>query len=259
MRYLGNKTRLLAFIGEVLRHRGIRAGTAVDPFSGTASVARALKRRRFDVVAGDLMEYAYVFARAYVEAAAEPTFPALAGKLDGRTATLAGVVAYLNRLPPAPAFLHHHYTPAGDDGRRHGRMYFTPRNAARIDAIRARLETWRRADRIGQDGYYLLLAALLEAADAVANTTGVYAACVKTWQPNAKRPLRLRVPRVIPRNGCRAVRQDALALVEHIEPFDLLYLDPPYNARQYAAYYHIPELIARGWFDAPIALRGKTG
>jgi adenine-specific DNA-methyltransferase len=36
-------------------------------------------------------------------------------------------------------------------------------------------------------------------------------------------------------------------------------VDPPYNTRQYAGYYHVPELIARGWFDGPVALRGKTG
>ncbi|MDQ6888562.1 MAG: DNA adenine methylase, partial [Gemmatimonadota bacterium] len=38
-----------------------------------------------------------------------------------------------------------------------------------------------------------------------------------------------------------------------------LYIDPPYNARQYAGYYHVPEIIARGWFGEPIVLSGKTG
>jgi adenine-specific DNA-methyltransferase len=36
-------------------------------------------------------------------------------------------------------------------------------------------------------------------------------------------------------------------------------VDPPYNTRQYAGYYHVPELIARGWFDGAVELRGKTG
>jgi adenine-specific DNA-methyltransferase len=38
-----------------------------------------------------------------------------------------------------------------------------------------------------------------------------------------------------------------------------LYVDPPYNTRQYAGYYHVPELIARGWFEDEVKLRGKTG
>jgi adenine-specific DNA-methyltransferase len=60
-------------------------------------------------------------------------------------------------------------------------------------------------------------------------------------------------------NHCCAARRDATAAVEAAGDFDLLYLDPPYNSRQYIGYYHIPELIARGWYDAPPRLRGKTG
>ena len=78
MRYIGNKTRLLGFIRQVLRARGIAPGRAVDPFSGTASVARALKRWGFAVTAGDIMEYGYIFARAYVEVTKTPAFPQLA-------------------------------------------------------------------------------------------------------------------------------------------------------------------------------------
>jgi adenine-specific DNA-methyltransferase len=40
---------------------------------------------------------------------------------------------------------------------------------------------------------------------------------------------------------------------------ELLYIDPPYNARQYSGYYHVPEVIARGWFETMPVLRGKTG
>jgi hypothetical protein len=138
-------------------------------------------------------------------------------------------------------------------------MYFTPENAARIDHIRSRIEEWHRADRIDRDLYHLLLAALIEAADRVANTTGVYAAFVKSWQPNARRRLRLQLPEIHEGNGCRAEQADALALVPDLEPFDLLYLDPPYNNRQYPGYYHIPELLAMGWFDGEPELRGKTG
>src|SRR5688572_23865484 len=67
VRYIGNKTKLLRFIRGVLHKRGIHGGRAVDPFSGTASVARDLKRLGFHVIASDLMEYAHVLAKAYVE------------------------------------------------------------------------------------------------------------------------------------------------------------------------------------------------
>jgi adenine-specific DNA-methyltransferase len=253
LRYIGNKTRLLHFIRRVLRARGIGPGTAVDPFSGTASVARALKRWRFQTAASDIMEYGFVLARAYVEVSAPPQFPALAGRLG--SSDLPRALDALNRLPGEPGLIHEHYSPAGADGR----MYFTPENAARIDAIRYQLESWRTAGEVDADGYHVLLAALIEAADRVANTTGVYAAFVKSWQPNARRALQLRPVSLIAGNGCTAARNDALDAVRNAGTFDLLYLDPPYNARQYAGYYHIPELIARGWFDGVVAMRGKTG
>jgi adenine-specific DNA-methyltransferase len=254
MRYIGNKTRLLHFIRRVLRARGIQPGRAVDPFSGTASVARALKRWKFSVDASDIMQYGYVFAHAYVEVIKPPPFDGLEG------GGLHAALRQLNALQPEPGFIHEHYTPAGVAGATHGRMYFTPVNAARIDAMRVRIEEWLSAGVITADEHLTLLAALIEASDRVANTTGVYAAFVKSWQPNARRPLELRAaPRHVIGNGCHARRTDALDAVESAGSFDLLYLDPPYNARQYAGYYHIPELIARGWFDGDVATRGKTG
>jgi adenine-specific DNA-methyltransferase len=259
VRYIGNKTRLLGFIADVLEDRGIRPGTAVDPFSGTASVAADLKRRGFRVVASDIMEYAYVFARAYVEVPRLPSAPALQDIVGSDDDSLESILSYLDRLDGEPAFVHEHYSPDGGDGAIHGRMYFTPANAARIDAIRGVLDGWQRHRLIDGDTFHVLLAALLEAADRVANTTGVYAAFVKSWQPNATRPLELRVPAVVPGNGCRAARRDAVDLVSELPDFDLLYLDPPYNSRQYAGYYHIPELIALGWFDGDVQTRGKTG
>jgi adenine-specific DNA-methyltransferase len=257
MRYIGNKTRLLDFIRRTLRRRGVTAGRAVDPFSGTASVARALKRWGFAVAASDIMEYGYVFARAYVELVRAPRYDALAAECGG--AGLTHVLAHLDALPPEAGFVHEHYAPLGGAGARHGRMFFTPVNAARIDAIRARIEAWRSAGAVDDDGFHVLLASLIEAADRVANTTGVYAAFVKTWQPNALRPLQLRAERHVEGNGCSAARADAGEAVAAAGEFDLLYLDPPYNARQYAGYYHIPELLARGWFDGEVATRGKTG
>jgi adenine-specific DNA-methyltransferase len=257
LRYIGNKTRLLGFIRRVIRARGIEAGTAVDPFSGTASVARALKRWNFSVAASDIMEYGYVLASAYVEAVQPPRFERLRGEAGG--AELRHVLRHLNTVPAEPGFMHEHYSPAGDDGARHGRMYFTPENAARIDAVRRRIHEWDAAGLLDGTARNTLLAALIEAADRVANTTGVYAAFVKAWQPNAQRPLMLRALPHIPGNSCHAYRRDAVAAVADAGTADLLYLDPPYNARQYAGYYHIPELIARGWFDGPVRLRGKTG
>lgn len=255
MRYIGNKQKLLPFIGAALDALGIRGGTACDPFAGTAAVSRFLKERGFTVVCGDLMEYSYVLQRAQVELDEAPRFDGLPEIVAGARDPLDTVLRHLNRLPGRPGEVHRHFSPAGGSGRR----YFNRENAARIDAVRETILEWRRAGRITEDEGHVLLAALLEAADRVANTTGVYAAYVKSWQPNARRPLRLARPPLVTGTGraCRAHRADAFDLVGNLPPFDLLYLDPPYNARQYVSYYHIPELLATGAPFPP--LRGKTG
>jgi adenine-specific DNA-methyltransferase len=249
VRYIGNKTKLLGFIGEFLRGRRIAGGRALDAFAGTAAVGSHLKSCGFDVVGCDIMTYSYVLQQAYVVADTHPTFDGLGG------ASLATVLARLEDIPPHRSFITEHYSAPA-------RMYFTPDNAARIDAIRHTIHDWRTAGHLTDAEYYILLATLLEAADAVANTAGVYAAYLKRWQPNALRPLRLTVPDLTVDSGrrCEAHKGDVNQLLENLGEFDLLYLDPPYNTRQYGGYYHVPELLARGWFDdAPPVIRGKTG
>jgi adenine-specific DNA-methyltransferase len=270
MRYIGNKTRLLSFITGAIERLGIPSGTAHDAFAGTSAVGRALKERGWRVASSDLMTYSYVFQRAYVVAqrmpsiaelrAADPDLgralrsPAFRARARTRHGTTLGSVAeYLEQwLDPQPGFFTSHF--AGE------RMYFTRENAQRIDTVRATLHRWHSAGLMGDDAYYLLLAALIEGADRVANTAGVYAAYIKSWQPNALRPLRLAPLHPMEgAPGSSAHRADALDVARTVGSLDLLYVDPPYNSRQYSGYYHVPELIARGWSDAVPPLRGKTG
>ena len=262
MRYIGNKTKLLAFIGDLLGAKHITGGRALDAFAGTSAVGSFLKARGFAVAGCDIMTYSYVLQRAYVVADAMPTFDGLAaepGLQHGHS--LTDLLRHLETtLPSRPSFITEHYSAPVDEPS-DARMYFTRDNAERIDAIRHTLHDWHAAGRIVDDEYFILLAALLEAADAVANTAGVYAAFLKRWQPNARKPLRLDSPPLVVGTGrpCQAHHADVNAVIDSLGHFDLLYLDPPYNNRQYSGYYHVPELLARGWFTDTPALRGKTG
>jgi adenine-specific DNA-methyltransferase len=265
VRYIGNKTKLVPFLLETLGELDLSPGLACDPFAGTASVGRALKMAGWRVLCGDLMASSYAYQVARVEMDQTPRYSgALAGGMRTRPyLSYSAVLRVLEALPPTPGFVTEHYTPAGEDGRKHGRMYFTPENGAAIDAVRERIADWRVEGLIDRPGEQLLLATLIQAADRVANTTGVYASFVKTWQPNATRRIQLRpvrptVPPATSALGCSAFRGRAEVLLHRAGTLELLYLDPPYNERQYPGYYHLPELLAQGW-DPPPELRGKTG
>jgi adenine-specific DNA-methyltransferase len=261
VRYIGNKNRLIPFIRRALEQLNIEGRTACDPFAGTAAVARFLKNHGYSVATSDIMSFSFVLQWAYVVVDRIPDFEGLASMIDLDEDPLAATIAHLNRVAPIQEFIYDHFSPEGHAGSEHDRRYFTPENAAKIDAVRRQICEWRQHGQLNDDENYVLLAALIEAADRVANTTGVYAAYVKTWQPNATKDLRLRPPRMVTGTGlsCRAFQLDAIDLMGKLDGFDLLYLDPPYNTRQYAGYYHIPEIIAEGWFDERPVLRGKTG
>jgi adenine-specific DNA-methyltransferase len=246
VRYIGNKTRLLPFILRTLKKSGIAVGSAHDAFAGTASVSRALKEHGWRVHSSDLLMSSYVLQRAYVVA------ESAGGNLEAQAHELAS-------LPPREGFITRHFSPATRGGTS-PRMYFTPENAGRIDAAREELEVWREAGKLGADDYYILLAAIIEGADRVANTAGVYASYMKRWQPNAKRSFGIAPEK--PVSGAQPAEahlMDAVDAAKQIGEVDLIYIDPPYNSRQYVAYYHIPEILARGWTPSAPAIRGKVG
>lgn len=265
MRYLGNKTKLVPFILRTVKRLEIEPGVACDPFAGTASVSIALKRAGWTVRAGDLMATSFAFQIARVALDATPRFSAKLlpenERNGSRRISYRRLLAWLSS-GEAAGFVTEHYTPAGTEGSANGRMYFTEANARKIDFVRERIQRWVDEELIDGGRAQLLLATLIEAADRVANTTGVYASFVKTWQPNAVRDLDLRpivpTPRADDAGPSSGFLGPASTLLRDAGAVDLIYLDPPYNGRQYPGYYHIPELLARGWADDP-EIRGKTG
>lgn len=270
MRYIGSKEALLPFLAHICAVEGLARGTLLDPFAGTAAVSRHFKRLGWRVVSGDLMRYSYAFQRAYVVANRYPAFERLlagplAGEIgptirqlsfDSESEPLRRVIAWLNALPGERGFFWRNYSEAGSDGTDAPRKYLSPENAARIDAIRGRLAAWQAAGVIDDEEFHLLLASLIEAIPSVSNISGTYGAFLKEYDPRAHKPLTLEPPEIIPSDLTHAAHlADANALVRQVE-CDLLYLDPPYNTRQYATNYHLLETAAAG--DEP-PLRGRTG
>jgi adenine-specific DNA-methyltransferase len=224
IKYLGSKRRLVPVLGAIATVAGARR--ALDLFTGTTRVAQELKLRGAHVTAVDTARYAEMFAQCYVA-------------LDGADADCAAIEAARRDLMARP----------GIDG------YFTetfcvqsrfvqPDNGRRIDAMRDAIERDYRDSWM----YPVLLTSLVEAADRVDSTTGVQMAYVKQWADRSYRPITLRVPELVSGPGI-AVRADAVEAVRSLGPFDLAYLDPPYNQHRYFTNYHVWETLV-AW-DAP--------
>ena len=249
MRYLGNKTKLLCFIDEVLEKYSISGETFVDLFSGTCSVGDHYKDR-FHVDANDYMFFAKVLAEAKLQNSKIPTFKKFISKY-----LVDPFVWFNNQIYQYDEafFVTNHYAPRGD------RMYFTEDNALKIDGIRLDIEELYKDGYLKDNEYYYLLASLLESALRVSNTSGTYQAFFKFWETRATKPFTLSPLEIEEKELCsttnNAYCKDSNVLAREIEG-DIVYIDPPYTITQYANSYHVLETIAR--YDSP-ELFGKTG
>ncbi|HEX4950435.1 MAG TPA: DNA adenine methylase [Blastocatellia bacterium] len=245
MNYIGSKLTLLPFLEEVFRQ--VTDGSErvfCDLFAGTGAVGRHFKKLGLQVLANDLQYYAYALNKAYLEINETPVFTGL------QALSTQDPLSFINALPGVPGFITNHYSPVG------GRQYYTAANAQKADAIRQAMEQWRNDGVITEQEYFYVLCSLLEAIDQVANTASVYGAYLKQFKASALRPLQLKPLQLTNHvSGCRVWHRDANELIEEIV-CDVLYLDPPYNHRQYGANYHVLETIAA--YDTP-HLQGVTG
>jgi len=262
MKYIGNKQRLLDFIdGVIQKERLPQKGTFIDIFTGTTNVAQYYKKKGYRIISNDLMTYSYVFQQAYIKNNQFPNFDNLlqskyfninTGPLNNKYEPLRIVIEYLNELPGKKGFIFKHYAPDGE----FKRQFFSNENAMRIDSTRGQIDNWQKEELLSEAEFYILLASLIDAADFVANISGTYGAYLKIWRSMALKPFTMLIPNLIESNLEHQIHQeDSNKIIDDLDS-DILYIDPPYNTRQYAANFHILETLAR--WDNP-KVYGKTG
>jgi adenine-specific DNA-methyltransferase len=239
-KYLGAKHRLLDFVSHAILARVPEPWVFIDGFAGTGVVAYRFRRQARRIVANDLLYSNYVACQAFLNSTPD----------NVRPARLAELLELLNRLPPRPGYAHRHY----------GGRYFTPENAARIDAVREGIEELQLRDACTGQEKLVLLTSLLYAADKAANTVGQYDAYLKNLHTaggrrgeagrhlvdsNVFKPLQLLPPVLELGTGGHSVYNEDLNRLIHRLEGEVLYLDPPYNGRQYVDCYHVLENILR--------------
>ncbi len=262
MNYIGSKYSLLHFLEKgILRKIDSSCRVFFDVFAGTGTVGWHFKQQGFRIVANDIQYYAYCLNRALVKINQAPEFSGILKELKViRTALFYDavdvVLEYLNTLKGKAGFVYRNYCPGGTAGSAFRRQYFSDENGRRCDAVRMQIEAWREEGKLTEDEYFYLLASLIDAVDKVANTASVYGAFLKRIKKSAMKPLRLERLAIVESDEDHDVyNKNGQQLVERL-PCDVLYMDPPYNQRQYCANYHVLETIAR--YDHP-ELKGVTG
>jgi adenine-specific DNA-methyltransferase len=220
-RYLGNKYKLLPFITSTVAENCDAVGSVADIFAGTGAVASAFTDKR--LITNDNLYSNYICHLAWFSPQ-----PYSRKKVERLIADYNGLdVLSDNYMSDTFAD-----------------TFFSRYDCRKIGFIREDIEKRFVQGEINARERALLVTSLLYAADKIANTCGHYDA-FRQGIAFEKR-LELSVPR--PADSLNAgnvcYNEDTNELVKRISA-DLVYIDPPYNSRQYCDAYHLLENIAR--------------
>ena len=220
-RYLGNKYKLLDFIKSTIASECQGINTVADIFAGTGSVASAFTDKK--LITNDILYFNYICHVAWFGSQKynEPKIEAL-------------VCDYNLAQPQEENYMSEKFSDT----------FFSAVDCRKIGFIREDIEKRYNAGEINARERAILITSLLYAMDKIANTCGHYDAYIKgaTFEKHLELTLPLASNENNKNNQC--YNEDANRLVERIEA-DLVYIDPPYNSRQYCDAYHLLENVAR--------------
>jgi len=244
LNYIGCKHTLLEKITEIMESNIPNMGdkTFMDLFAGTGSVGFNMQDHFKSVSANDLETYSYIINYALL--------------CCNYSSKIQSLIEDCNYLEFVEGLVYKNYSPNVDCER----MFFTSDNAMKCDAIRVFIDEKFEKEEITENEKMFLIASLLVSIDKVANTSCVYGAYLKEFKKTALKALKM-VPihkRLVGTGLNQVFNKKAEDLVkQEKEGWDVLYLDPPYNQRQYAANYSPLNYIAE--YNSDIGLKGKTG
>ncbi|MBU0567075.1 DNA adenine methylase [bacterium] len=262
MNYIGSKLSLLEFLEDSINKVVDKnCDTFCDLFAGTGIVGSYFKKKGYKIISNDIQYYSYVLNRHYIGNHKELSFSKLTKeipklkKIDIKNRKNF-VCDYLSNLKGTKGFIYKNYCIGGTKDKEEQRQYFSDENGMRCDATRQKIENWKKEKTISDDEYYFLITSLVESIDKYANTASVYGAFLKKLKKTAQNRLILKPVELIINDREHKVFNEDINKVSEKVKGDILYLDPPYNHRQYATNYHLLETIAK--YDNP-KIHGKTG
>ena len=219
-RYIGGKSLLLEEIFNSIPVK-MRKGTFCDVFAGTGIVGSYAFSYFDKVILNDLLYSNEIIYRAFF---GHGTFSI--EKLQRFRQDMARE----SKTIKSPNYFSQNF----------GGKYFSNSAAKAIGFIREVIElnpyNFNKRERA------IALASLVYSIDRIANTVGHYEAYRKKGSSFKELDFRLIQPTI--NLEAEIFRKDANDLVRQIEA-DVVYIDPPYNSRQYGRFYHVLETLIK--------------
>lgn len=214
-RYLGNKHKLLGFIEDIISEKCGKINSVCDIFAGTGVVGERFNNPEIKLISNDFLSANHACLQAFL------------GTSIDMQEVISQKIDYLNKLSSdEDNYFSKHF----------GGTYFSKENAKKIGVVREEIERISETETEKN----ILICSLLYAMDKVANTVGHYDAFRKNL--DMLQSIKLLVPIIdyLNNQNNEIYKENANALIRKIS-CDVLYLDPPYNSRQYSDAYHLME------------------
>lgn len=220
-RYLGNKYKLLPFIKSVVSNECHDINVVVDIFAGTGAVASAFQDKQ--LITNDILYSNYI-----------SNFAWFSPKGYSKKKLINILQTYNSMKINEENYMTQNFS----------NTYFSYEDCAKIGYIREDIEKKFNNKEINERERALLITSLLYAMDKIAKTCGHYDAYRKGVEFDMH--LELLFPEASKSNNKknRCYNTDSNLLAKKINA-DLVYIDPPYNSRQYCDTYHLLENVAR--------------
>lgn len=253
--YIGSKKKLIDFLDNVVNkivstYKDKTNIKFFDGFAGTGIVGSSFhKKYNFITISNDLEYYSYIINYSLLCVSYSKKLETLIKEINN------DLNDDNNKVIKNYDLITMNYSPKGKDKRK----FWTDTNAIRCDYIRFIIDTKLEKNVITEDEHIYLIGSLLASMDSVANTACVYGAFLKQFKKTANEKLVLKPIHINDNlnSNNKVYNVDINSDTIYNEEFDICYLDPPYNNRQYSANYHPLNYIAL--YDKNLEIYGKTG
>lgn len=218
-RYLGNKNSILSFVENIIQNEIGEFNSLCDLFSGTGVVGSHFNQNNRKIIMNDILYHNFVSLNAFLN---KDVFD---------KQKILKLIEEFNNL---------HTDEENYFSQNFGDKYFSNNTAKKVGYIRQEIRNLFLNDSLNRKEKNILLTSLNYSIDKIANTVGHYDAFIKKDIVKHKFEMKMIDTDIEENKNNEIYNQDANILIRDIE-CDVLYLDPPYNSRQYCDAYHLLE------------------